>query len=443
MRRRLLPLAALLPLLSACPCGSSSPDAGDGGGGVTDAGPPSLDGGCADEGQSCISVPCCNLQDDVCSPAALNTCSPILDIDAGPAAPDSGPSDAGQSDGGQGDAGPPPDGGAADAGPPDGGPYWVADPVMGSLAAIDDLAAPPLRTPLAVGAGTGQGGLLARDAGSPSLWLSLAATPPTAALFGVWEDAVGDVAAAGVGLDGGAALLVGSLDGGLALLTVSSLADVLLGVVGIGPGELLASGRLGGGAALLHVRPDGGIVADSIPAGLVFLHRLRGSSPTFALGGDGAGNPELLERTDAGWVELPATGAANLSDLAIGPTGELVVAGDDGQGDGLAYRFSDGGFTPIDLSSVPGGAPPVTAIFEAAPGDLTLAAVAPSSGGAGLPPSPEIIHLVGGTATLEPIPNGVLQLNVIAGDASGARFAAGSQRCQGCASAPLILHRLP
>ncbi len=432
MSRSLSALALAALFASAC----SSPSSADGGAGPGSSGAPdgslSLDAGCAVEGASCISVPCCNPGSEVCSPAAFYNCAPILVPDAGA---DAGPADAGL-DAGPVDAGPTDAG--ADAGPADGGPHWVVEGVVPPIAAVDDLVAPAPGLAFAVGAGSGSGALISRGGGAPVAWAAIVGEPATAGLFGVFADPAGDLVAAGSGADGGAALLSGSLDGGLASLPVSALADVLLGVLGVGPGELYACGRLAGAAVLLHAFPDGGVSSEPLPAPLAQLRRLRGGPVAYALGSDPSGAPEILERADGGWIELPPSGAVTLSDISVDPAGGLVAVGDDGAGNGLAFAWSsDGGFSAIDLSLVPGGAPPLSAVFAAAPDDLYLAGT-PSGGS-----NAEIVRLGAGAAAIEPVDAEPLRISALAGDGAGDRFAAGTQGCRGCAPAPMILRRRP
>ena len=140
---------------------------------------------------------------------------------------------------------------------------------------------------------------------------------------------------------------------------------------------------------------------------------------------------QVLQRADGGWILLqpPATGTV-LADSTVGPGGDLWVVGSDGSQDGEAFAFVDGGFAQLDLYDTFGTVAPISAVYETAAGELLLAAIPGQPRPAHQ--QPQMLHCPGGcsgsgTWDYEILPNEILTLSAIAGDAAGNLFAVGGQ----------------
>ncbi len=410
-------VAATAILLLGCPGTPSSADAG------ADAG---LTGGGGDAGvcfahlHACDgTAPCCDTG-DYCDPTGL--CLPASVTD-------------GASSGTSGGT----DGGTVL--PPSDGASWREEAVASGIVALGSVSAPSPALQLATGTGPGVGALLSRSADAG--WILLPGFPPSGALSDVWADPAGDLFAVGR-TDGGAGLLfAGTLDGGVTTPTLDGgLPFVSLdSVVGLGPADALAIGQPLAGAPLaaLHLAPDGGLASEPLPPELTRAYRLAGGADgglvyALALSTDPTLPPWVLVRRNGIWATLPEVfGAQNLSDLTVGPTGDVVVVGDDGNGNGLAFALGDGGFAP--LPGLPQIAP-LTAVSEPGSGELFVAA-APLNGAAAL------LRFDGGVWSSETLPADALRIDAIAGDDLGDVFAVGVRSCSGCPGYPLALRRVP
>ncbi len=459
---------ALWVLLAAgCPAAPPASDGGPGDSGVplADAGPvdagTAYTGSCANEGDPCsAAVPCClvtcgngvQVVSATCDPSS-GLCLPLLGgTDAGD------PCAVGGGTGGGTDGGtvPIPDGGllpTSDAG-------WVPEAVLGNLDELTGLSVPAPGIALACGSGQGEGALLARAAGTPPTWAPLPNGLSSGSLLGVLADGQGNLLAVGSSDAGTGLWLSGSADGGVVPIALpgAPATGSLLAVVGLGGGEAVAVGldpTLTQPVAL-HLDSDGGVTGESLPAGIRRPFRLAASAGTaYALAVDGAGASHVLVRVDGGWGELPSPlDGGELNDLAIGPAGDLVVVGDDGCGDGLAFDWSDGGFASVPLP--PGGLPPLTAVAEPTPGDIVAAAILNQDqcnalltpacpNNAPCPVPPAIVERTDAGWATDAVPALTVAISAIAGGADAGLFAAGSLECQGCSTptTPLILRRGP
>ncbi len=420
--RSALFLFAAIAFFTGCPTSVSTDGGIDAGGG--------LDGG-IDAGIGCVStgsvcapgVPCCSAS-DVCDPLA-GLCIP----DAG-----SGGTTGGTSSGGTT---------GSTSGLPNDGAQWLEERVTSDVVALGAVVAPSPGLQLAAGNGPGVAQILVRS--SDAGWTVVAGVPAASALLGLWADPRGDVFAVGLSDAGTALFVAGTLDGGLASVNLDGgpAVQTLLSVVGLGPGEALAVGDPVPPAppVALHLLPDGGLTYESFPPELTRAYRLaEGGGLVFALADstDPTLPPWVLERSDGGWSLLPEIfSATNLVDLTVGPAGDVVLVGDDGNGNGLAYVLADGGFVP--LATLP-AVPALTAVSEPSPGEIFLAA-APSGAAA------ELFHLDGGIATglwwLETLPADAARVDSLAGDGAGSLYAVGLRACSGCSGFPLAARRLP
>jgi hypothetical protein len=461
-------LLSIALFLAAC-SNSSSPDAG-----VPDSGLQAVDsgtssGGCAEEGQACdpVNNPCCTSTcpdgitpyvTQVCD-LGSNTCLPLEELDGGnPASGCPGTTGGGTTGGGTGG------GASADCA------LWQQQTTLAGIATLTGLAVPSPSFQIAVGTGAGQGQFLVPadaggaqasllddgglypdagicppfDAGPPPTWIVLPGNVPDAGGFnGVWADAFGNVFAVGQSAASTGLLLAGNLagnDGGIQPIPVDPSILSLTAVLGLGPAEALVGGFASNGPVLLHLLPDGGLVPEPLPAlptgVLTQIDKLAGTAagPIYALAVDNSGPPPaswVLQRSDGGWSLLAAqptldglTGPT-LSNLAVGPAGDLWVVGNDGSGDGLAYTYTDGGFAQIDLYDPLGDVAPLTAVYETAAGEVFIAAVPPP-----LNPNyqiPQMLHYLGGAWDYEVLPAETLVISAIAGDGVGDLFAVGGQ----------------
>ncbi len=402
--------------LAACPAGAGGTDAGvDAGPSLSDAGP---DGGCAADGYPCAStLPCCSAS-DVCN-SILNICLP-----------DAGSGTSGTTGGGTtgGSAG------GTTGGLPGDGAQWLPETVAAPILGLTGLSVPSPRVQVAVGNALGFGQLLVRtvDGG----WSPLPGSPGATSLSGVWADPAGDLFAVGASDAGAGLLLAGTLDGGLAAVDLDGGPpfDALLAVWGLGPGEAIAVGLPVSSVQMgaLHLWPDGGLSAETLPPELSRVYRLaRGDGgPLYALALSTSSGlpPWVLARADAGWTELPEVFAAvNLADLAVGPAGDVTLVGDDGNGHAQAFALVDGGFAALPLPPLP----PLTAVYEPAPGTLYVATASPGQAG--------LLRLQDGGWQSEGLPTSAATINAISGDGPDDAFAVGLAS----PPSPLALHRSP
>ncbi len=450
------------------PGGAPGGDAGAapaGDAGLPDVGSSSSSGSsgasCANEGDSCsVTVPCCTVTCPNGVEYTVATCDPtsglclplFLETDAGDPCV-SGGSSGGASGGSSGGA----SGGASsgDGGSPPPGP-WVEEVVTGEVSELYSLAAPCAQVLVAAGNGKGHGVVVTRSAGPAPAWTPVAGSEVSEALYGVWANTAGDLLAAGRSDAGTGLLLAGTIDGGLVPVALDGgpATGSLLSVLRLAPGEEVAVGvdpTFTHGVAL-HVIPDGGVVAEGLPADIARPFRLVGAAggPVYLLA-QGTGGPRLLVRGDGGYEEIAALDGGQLSDLAEGPAGDLVVVGDDGCGNATAYALADGGLAP--LPGFPAAAA-LTAVAEPETGRVLAAsilgqaqcdaiAIASCPNPAYCPADPTLLDGLDGYYTPEPLPILTLSIHAIAGGADAGLYAAGAITGEAMGADPLILRRGP
>jgi hypothetical protein len=276
----------------------------------------------------------------------------------------------------------------------------------------------------------------------------LPGVPLAAALNDDWADPAGDIFAVGQA-DGGTPLLIaGSLAGGLSAVNLGGLVldggpfVSLEAVIGLAPGEALAAGAapFQAVASVLHLLPDGGLALETLPGSLTSVYKLTGGAdggPIFGLAtSDNATLVWVVERAEGVWSEEEVFSAGTVSDLTVGPAGDVIVAGNDGVGDGQLFTFFDGGYFPVVGGPA---APPFTAICEPQAGEIYAAAAAPNQ-------ALVMLHTDGGVTGSwwsETLPADAQSVAAIAGDGASNFFAVGTQTCSTCAGFPMVLRREP